>query len=263
VCRLASKAGCARCDVGRERVGCCVGRVSCILCCFTATATTTHTPLDTSLAAAGSCRATTGSGKVVVVEETLALRASYTPAPAFSQRALTHTAAAWPAAAPHAPAHASGLICDRLFMSSRGLLSGPRPAVDKGSCASGMIAGVRDKLCDWFLMVRFLKVLIGRHAEAVARLNCRLSVMVIHKNLGVLIYCILLRFRYGRFGVELECTKRSDVVSTSCSCTWRFFSNPAEVAAILYTVCSGLQLQHTSYRINRKERPNGERMANG
>ena len=34
----------------------------------------------------------------------------------------------------------------------------------------------------WFVVRHWL---IGRHAEAVARLNCRPSAMVIHKNLGV------------------------------------------------------------------------------
>jgi len=38
-----------------------------------------------------------------------------------------------------------------------------------------------------------VKVLIGRHAVAVARLNCRPSAMVIHKSLGV---NPLLRVRY-------------------------------------------------------------------
>jgi len=92
-----------------------------------------------------ACGATTGRSKGVV-EEALASRASDTPAPSLSQRALTHTAAAWQAAPP-APAHASGLICDRVSMSSRGVQSGPRPAGEKGSSASSMIAGVRDKMC--------------------------------------------------------------------------------------------------------------------
>jgi len=51
----------------------------------------------------------------VVEEEPLASRALHTHAPAHSLHALTHAAASWPAA-PLAPAHAVGLICDGLFM---------------------------------------------------------------------------------------------------------------------------------------------------
>jgi len=54
-----------------------------------------------------------------------------------------------------------------------------------------MIAGVRDLVGSdglWFWFV-------GRHAVAARRLNCRLSAMVIHENLGV---NLLLGVRYLR-----------------------------------------------------------------
>jgi len=90
-----------------------------------------------------ACGATTGR---VVEEELLASRALHTHAPAHSLQALTHAAASWPAAPP-APAGASGLICDRLFMSSR-LMLGSKPAGLQGRVASRMLAEVRDTMSD-------------------------------------------------------------------------------------------------------------------
>jgi len=117
----------------------------------------------------------------------LASRASHTLAPSHLPRALTHAAASWPAVPPTSD-DASGLICGWRFMSPW-VWSGHKPAGSNGWGAAGMLAGARVTMSELGDLVGFWSVvrqwLIGRHAEAVARLNCRPSAMVIHENLGV------------------------------------------------------------------------------
>ena len=117
----------------------------------------------------------------------LASRASHTRSQSHSPRVLTHAAATWPAVPPTSD-DASGLIVDwkevhdhdpsglvgvragaRRFKRRR--RHGGRGAGCNG-CGTGVVGWVQSKL-------------ISRHAEAVARLNCRASEMVIHTNLGI------------------------------------------------------------------------------
>jgi len=142
-----------------------------------------------------ACGAATCHAGRVVGESTLASRALHTLAPSHLPRALTHAAASWPAVPP-ASADASGLICDWMFMSPDWIL-GPKPAGSLGMGASGMPAGARWLIC-LVAGLWFVNGFFGRHAEAVARLNCRPSAMVIHTvahpqwsftRIRVFIYC--------------------------------------------------------------------------
>jgi len=131
---------------------------------------------------ATTCRAC--KGRVVGESILLASRASHMLAPSHLPRALAHAAASWPAVPPTSD-DASGLICGWRFMSPC-WWSGHKPAGWLGRVVFGMAAGVRDTGF-WFVVCWFVvrQRLIGRHAEAVARLNCRPSAMVTHTNLGV------------------------------------------------------------------------------
>ena len=117
----------------------------------------------------------------------LASRASRTRSPSHLPRALTHAAAPWPAVPP-ASADASGLRSDWAFMSPCWVSSGHKPAGLNGWGAAGMSAGARVTMSDLGFRVLVRQWLIGRHAEAVDRLNCRTSSMVIHKNLGIYLW---------------------------------------------------------------------------
>jgi len=118
----------------------------------------------------------------------LASRASHTRSPSHLPRALTHAAASWPAVPPTSD-DASGVIVDWRFTSPCWLLSGSKPAGSNGWGARRHVGrGTRHNGCwvnglwFWFWVCQWL---IGRHAEAVVRLNCQTSAMVIHTNLGI------------------------------------------------------------------------------
>ena len=121
---------------------------------------------------ATTCRA--GRDWVVGESTQLASRASHTRSPSHLPRALTHAAASWPAVPPTSDG-ASGLIVDWVFMSPLGW-SGHKPAGSNGWGAAGMLAGARitkAELGIWSVVLVWVRQwLIGRHAEAVARLNC-------------------------------------------------------------------------------------------
>ena len=130
-----------------------------------------------------TCRAR--GDRVVGGSMQLASRASRTRSPSHSPRALTHAAATWPAVPPTSD-DASGLIVDWKFITPGWLLFRPELAGSKDWGAAGMVAGARITMAAVGWLVGWIRQsLIGRHAEAVARLNCRTSEMVILTNLGI------------------------------------------------------------------------------